>query len=161
ASSGLRRPRLRELFHPDYRRTTIVTTLLAACIYGTTFGATQHMPRIIPGLAQVSSLPRLQQEQVIGLVHTLSDLGSLLGRVSFASLAVAWLSGSKLLRALQLPALVVFPLLYVSAPHLDLWTLVCGVMLAGMLLNGQMSFLGNYLPQAYPVYLRGTGESFA
>jgi hypothetical protein len=25
----------------------------------------------------------------------------------------------------------------------------------------QMSFWGNYMPKAYPTYLRGTGESFA
>jgi hypothetical protein len=35
------------------------------------------------------------------------------------------------------------------------------VFLAGMLVVGQLSFWGNYLPRVYPLHLRGTGESFA
>jgi hypothetical protein len=33
--------------------------------------------------------------------------------------------------------------------------------LVGVLTVAQFSFWGNYLPVAYPVHLRGTGESFA
>ena len=36
-----------------------------------------------------------------------------------------------------------------------------GVFLAGILLVGQFSFWGNYIPRVFPVHLRGTGESFA
>ena len=36
-----------------------------------------------------------------------------------------------------------------------------GIFLAGFFTVAQFSFWGNYLPQAYPVHLRGTGESFA
>ena len=36
-----------------------------------------------------------------------------------------------------------------------------GIFLAGLLTVAQFSFWGNYLPRIYPVYLRGTGESFA
>ena len=32
---------------------------------------------------------------------------------------------------------------------------------AGILLVGQFSFWGNYIPRVFPMHLRGTGESFA
>jgi hypothetical protein len=32
---------------------------------------------------------------------------------------------------------------------------------AGVLVIGQMSFWGNYIPLVFPLHLRGTGESFA
>jgi hypothetical protein len=43
----------------------------------------------------------------------------------------------------------------------DLQWLYVGIFLAGFLTVGQFSFWGNYLPRAYPLHLRGTGESFA
>jgi MFS family permease len=47
----LRRPRFGELFSPELRRTTIVTTLLSACGYAAAFGALQLTPSIMtPGL---------------------------------------------------------------------------------------------------------------
>ena len=49
----LKRPSLRAIFDGDLRRTTIVTTIMFACSYGAAFGAIQHMPRIVPGLAEV------------------------------------------------------------------------------------------------------------
>ena len=36
-----------------------------------------------------------------------------------------------------------------------------GIFLAGVLVVGQFSFWGNYIPLVFPVHLRGTGESFA
>jgi hypothetical protein len=36
-----------------------------------------------------------------------------------------------------------------------------GIFLAGFFTVAQFSFWGNYLPRAFPVHLRGTGESFA
>jgi hypothetical protein len=33
--------------------------------------------------------------------------------------------------------------------------------MAGVLVVGQFSFWGNYIPLVFPVHLRGTGESFA
>jgi len=47
----LKRPRLGELFSPELRRTTIVTTLLSACGYAAAFGALQLGPSLmVPGL---------------------------------------------------------------------------------------------------------------
>jgi MFS family permease len=50
----LRRPSIGELFRPAFKRTTLVTTLLMACGYGAAFGAIQHVPRIVPGMPEVT-----------------------------------------------------------------------------------------------------------
>src|SRR6187551_818187 len=52
----LKRPSFAELFRPEFRRTTIVTTIMMACAYAAAFGAIQQVPRIVPGLAEVRTL---------------------------------------------------------------------------------------------------------
>jgi MFS family permease len=47
ASGALRRPSLRELFAPELRQTTIITTLIFAASYGLAFGAIQQLPQIL------------------------------------------------------------------------------------------------------------------
>jgi MFS family permease len=47
ASGKLRRPSLMELFSPQLRRATIVTTLVFAASYGLAFGAIQQLPQIL------------------------------------------------------------------------------------------------------------------
>ena len=51
----LKPPSIAELFTPELRRTTIVTTLMFACSYGAAFGAIQQMPQIMPGLPEVKA----------------------------------------------------------------------------------------------------------
>lgn len=51
----LKRPSIRELFAPDLRRTTIVTTAMFAMSYGAAFGAIQQMPQIAPGMPDVTA----------------------------------------------------------------------------------------------------------
>ncbi|MCZ7640582.1 MAG: MFS transporter [Verrucomicrobia bacterium] len=65
------------------------------------------------------------------------------------------------LRMLQVPGLVLMPLVFAYAALESLTLLYVGMFLAGMVTVGQFSFWGNYLPRVYPVHLRGTGESFA
>ena len=36
-----------------------------------------------------------------------------------------------------------------------------GIFLCGLLVVGQFSYFGEYLPRAFPLHLRGTGGSFA
>jgi hypothetical protein len=51
AAGTLKRPRFGELFSPELRKTTIVTTLLSACGYAAAFGALQLTPlQMAPGL---------------------------------------------------------------------------------------------------------------
>ena len=49
----LKRPSVAALFSPEFRRTTIVTTVMFAMSYGAAFGAIQQIPQIVPGLPEV------------------------------------------------------------------------------------------------------------
>lgn len=51
----LRRPRMAELFSPQLRRITIMTTLMVTCSFAAAFGAIQQMPQMIPGLPEVKA----------------------------------------------------------------------------------------------------------
>ena len=65
AAGTLKRPSFGELFQPQFARTTIVTTIMMACVYGAAFGAIQQMPRIVPGLPEVRGLARPAIEQTV------------------------------------------------------------------------------------------------
>src|SRR3954468_25043943 len=80
----LKRPSFAELFRPEFRRTTIVTTIMMACAYGAAFGAIQQMPRIVPGLAEVRTLAKPVIEQTVGKVSSYQEFGGLAGRVVLA-----------------------------------------------------------------------------
>lgn len=169
ADGTLQRPSLRAIFAPEYRRTTIVTTLLFACCYGAAYGALQHTPRIVPSLpevqAQVDGLAApaakaLQQEVAAG-INGFQEMGGLVGRFLLAVLAVYIVSRRQLLRIFLVPGLIIIPLVYVFPARNDLDLLKWGIFAAGLCTVAQFSFWGNYLPRVYPVHLRGTGESFA
>ncbi|HET9447468.1 MAG TPA: MFS transporter [Steroidobacteraceae bacterium] len=161
ASGALHRPAFRELFQPELRRITIVSSMMVASIYGMAFGVILHLPRIVPGLDGVRDLPRMQQEQSISLVHLVGDIGSVIGRFALAFLAITLLTRRQVWRAFLLPGMILFPALFAVAPYVDVTVLAAGALLAGIALNGQLNFIGNYLPLVYPARLRGTGESFA
>jgi MFS family permease len=64
----LKRPHFRELFSPELRQTTIVTTLVFAASYGIAFGAIQQLPQILGGPSghkQVLAVARAAQEKAI------------------------------------------------------------------------------------------------
>ena len=157
----LRRPSIASLFEPALRRTTIVTTIMFACSYGAAFGAIQHMPRIVPGLAEVQGLARPAVEQIVSTVQAWQEVGGLLGRMALAFLVVRIVSRRGLLRLFQVPGLAVMPLFFVMAPGHSVDFARWGIFLCGFLTVAQFSFWGNYLPRMYPTHLRGTGEAFA
>jgi MFS family permease len=107
-----------------------------------------------------------QREQTVGNVQLYQELGGLVGRFALAWLAVRIVSRRKLLWTFQVPGLVVLPVVFAVAAagalgEASLTALKPGIFVVGFLTVAQMSFFGNYLPRVYPVYLRGTGESFA
>jgi MFS family permease len=157
----LKRPSLSELFSPQFRTTTIVTTILFACGYGAAFGAIQSVPRIVPGLAEIASLPKPAQEQAVSSVQFWQETGGLVGRFLLAFLAIRIASRRNLLRLFQFPGLLVIPVVFFYAATHSAEMLKWGIFLAGLVTVAQFSFWGNYLPRVYPTYLRGTGESFA
>jgi MFS family permease len=169
AAGTLRRPSIAALFAPDLRRTTIVTTIMFACAYGAAFGAIQQVQQIVPGLPEVRQMTQGQPAPRAGLINQevaanvtkVQEVGGLLGRVALAYLAVVIISRRKLIRLFQIPGLIVMPLTFAIAGTTNLNWLYVGMFLAGFFTVGQFSFWGNYLPRVYPLYLRGTGESFA
>jgi MFS family permease len=61
----LKRPSLGELFSPQLRKTTIVTTLLSACGYAAAFGALQLTPlQMAPGLPAIEEVKKEAPEKV-------------------------------------------------------------------------------------------------
>jgi hypothetical protein len=157
----LARPSVLELFRPRLRRTTVVTTILFACAYGAAFGALQHTPRMVPGLPEVESLEPAEQQKAVSRVQAFQEVGGLTGRFALAFLAVRIASRRRLLRLFQVPALLVLPFVFLYPAVHDLRLLQWSIFVAGVLVVGQFSFWGNYLPRVYPLHLRGTGESFA
>jgi MFS family permease len=136
ASGALKRPSLGAIFSPEFRRTTIVTTLMFACAYGAAFGAIQHMPRIVPGVPEVkervkaavakatAAAPETERakvaKQVAGRtsqsiaasVTKVQELGGLYGRTIMAALAVALLAGGAIsFRSLLISGVIVACLL--------------------------------------------------
>jgi MFS family permease len=105
-------------------------------------------------------------DAAVAKVTLAQEIGGLFGRFVFAAVAVWIISRRALLRVFQIPALIFVPLLFwwisTQLGNADslLWIKV-GVFIAGFLTIAQFSFWGNYIPLAFPLHLRGTGESFA
>jgi MFS family permease len=165
----LKRPSIAALFSPEFRRTTIVTTVMFAMSYGAAFGALQQTPQMIPGLPEVreavQGLPagdaRAIEQRTAANVTKVQEIGGLVGRLLLAALVAVVVSRRRLIRMFQIPGLIVMPLVFAVAAVTSLPLLYVGIFFAGLLTVGQFSFWGNYLPRVYPVHLRGTGESFA
>jgi MFS family permease len=157
----LKRPNPAELFKPAFRRTTIVTMIMMACVFGAATGAIQQMPRIVPGLPELQGLPRPAQQQTVSLVQTFQEFGGMAGRFLLAFLAIRIVTRRGLLRFFQVPGMILLPLVFIFPATQNLEVLKWGIFLVAMTTIAQMSFWGNYLPRVYPTHLRGTGESFA
>jgi len=161
AEGTLKRPSFVELFRPAFRKTALITCLMMACSYAGSFGMLQHFARIIPGTPGVRILPVSAQEQRVGALQGVQEMGGLAGRFLMAFLAVHILSRRRLLRLFQLPALLVIPLVMFIPAVRDRDMSTAGIFALGLLTVAQFSYWGNYLPLVYPTYLRGTGEAFA
>jgi MFS family permease len=68
ASGQLKRPSIAELFSPELRRATVLTTLVFAASYGIAFGAIQQLPQILggpKGHAAIVSVSKLAQTNAV------------------------------------------------------------------------------------------------
>jgi hypothetical protein len=104
---------------------------------------------------------RLMEQAVASNVTKVQEVGGLVGRVIMAWLAVIIVRRQRLIRTFQIPGLIVMPVVFGVIATSSLSWLYVGIFVAALFTVGQLSFWGNYLPRVYPVYLRGTGESFA
>jgi len=215
AAGTLKRASIAQLFAPELRQTTIVTTLMFACSYGVAFGAIQQMPQIVGGIgvikAEIGGKAKAAKEKVISAAKEADpeklqaqanaaggaaagktrqekaaeytkaqEIGGLCGRFVLAFIVVWFASRRKLLRVFLIPGLIVMPLIFIAFAKgqettffstdisfipgfhgLHISLLGLAIFVAGFFTVAQFSFWGNYLPHAYPMHLRGTGESFA
>jgi len=105
-------------------------------------------------------------DQITATVSKWQEIGGLVGRLTFAALALWLVSRRAMLRVFLIPAMIFVPMLFWwLAGQLEtagnLQTIKWGIFVAGLLTVAQFSFWGNYIPLVFPVHLRGTGESFA
>jgi MFS family permease len=169
AAGTLKRPSIRELFSAKLRPITVVSTLMLAMAYGSTFGALQQVPQMLAGVPQIQEQTRnlpppdaaAINQRIAARMTLVGEVGGLLGRVLLALLIVRIASRRTLVRSFQIPGMVIYPLVFAVAATTNINWLYAGVFLAGLCSVGQFSFWGNYLPRVYPTHLRGTGESFA
>jgi MFS family permease len=130
----LRRPSLAALFTPELARTTLVTAVIVASCYGMAFGAIQHLPQIVPGLADVKAAAKARQdamaqeavargnpapdpkalaaagrsvtEEYAGKVQLWQEVGGMVGRLALAGVIVLIASKRLVLRLFHVPAML-------------------------------------------------------
>lgn len=187
AAGTLKRPSFGELFSPELRRTTLVTTILSACGYAAAFGALQVTPsQVILARSEIAE-PRAEAAKLEKTAQTDADraavkakrkeardaqesrktsiqfwqeIGGLFGRVALA-LLVGALATRLLLRIFLVPGIILFPLTYTQLPTGDFTLFATAIFFCGLLTVAQFSYLSEFLPKVFPVHLRGTGGSFA
>jgi MFS family permease len=119
-----------------------------------------------PAAAKKRQLAGNASDEAVAKVTLWQEIGGLVGRFLLAVLAVRIVSRRLLLRVFQIPALIFVPLFFwwisKNLGNTDslMWIKI-GIFAAGVLSISQFSFWGNYIPLAFPLHLRGTGESFA
>ena len=163
----LKRPSFAELFSPELRRTTLVTTLMFAMSYGAAFGAIQHIPRIVPvcqSKAQVQ-LPLPPQRRISrtrkGKSRAASrreqhrrrrerheGAGNWRPRRSLSSRRACHHHHQPALAAasFQIPGLILMPIVFGLLRGHESALLYVGIFLAAVTI-AQFSFWGNYLPR--------------
>jgi MFS family permease len=142
----------------------------------------ERMAEVSAGKAEAAAqVAAGRSRQVITANYTKSqELGGLFGRFALAIVVIYFASRRALLRLFLIPGLIIIPLAFwgfhrgdetvfwrgdlswlPGFHNISLSLLGVGIFLAGFFTTSVFSFWGNYLPHAFPVHLRGTGESFA
>ena len=84
-----------------------------------------------------------------------------MGRIILAVLVVTAIARRTLLRLFIIPAFAAFPIAYCHIYPVGGAVFDWSVFVCGLLVVGQFSYFGEYLPKIFPLHLRGTGGSFA
>jgi MFS family permease len=111
-------------------------------------------------VAKAAAPVRQAIEATRGNIQRWQELGGLTGRILLAALVV-YLPSRQLLRLFVVPGVVLFPVTYLVLYKGDYNTFAAAVFACGLLTVAQFSFISEFLPKVFPVYLRGTGSSFA
>jgi hypothetical protein len=112
-------------------------------------------------LRQIAVITKNEVQPHRERVQFMQELGGLAGRVLLAIGLVMIASKRTLLWLFQVPGLFIIPFVWwwVFPNQPDYFT--TGVFLAGLCIVAQFSYFGEFLPEAFPVQLRGTGGAFA
>jgi MFS family permease len=94
-------------------------------------------------------------------VQFMQELGGLAGRILLAVALVAIASKRLLLWLFQVPGLLIIPLVWFWVFQNYPQYFEIGVFLAGLTIVAQFSYFGEFLPEVFPLHLRGTGAAFA
>jgi MFS family permease len=100
-------------------------------------------------------------KEVGSKAQTFQETGGLIGRIVLALLVIVGVGRRTILRLLQVPGLLIFPLTYLLLYKQNAAVFSWGMACAGFVTTSQFSFLGEYMPKMFPLHLRGTGGSFA
>jgi MFS family permease len=95
-----------------------------------------------------------------GHIQLWQELGGLTGRILLAVLLL-FVPSRLLIQLFLVPGIVLLPVTYFRLVHADYHVFAVAVFFCGLLIVGQFSFLSEFLPRVFPLYLRGTGGSFA
>src|SRR5207248_690293 len=95
------------------------------------------------------------------VMQSYQETGGLIGRILLAILLVTAITHRALLRLFVVPGLVLLPVTYWVLYHQSGFAMQWGIFLCGLMVVGQFSYFGEYLPKVFPLHLRGTGGSFA
>jgi MFS family permease len=120
--------------------------------------------KILKGLGdnreKVEPLDRQVKERG-NTVQFKQEMGGLVGRIILAVLVVTAIARGTLLRLFIIPGLIVLPVAYFQIYHGGGAAFDWSIFVSGLLVVGQFSYFGEYLPKVFPLHLRGTGGSFA
>ena len=120
--------------------------------------------KILKGLGdnreKVEPLDKLVKERG-NTVQFRQEMGGLTGRIILAVLVVTAITRRRLLQLFIVPGLAALPLAYFHFYHVGGAAFDWSIFLCGLLVVGQFSYFGEYLPKVFPLHLRGTGGSFA
>lgn len=130
AAGTLKRPSFAELFSPQYRLTTIVTTIMFAASYGVAFGAIQQIPQIVPGIDEVKTeiahkiegkpekdaarIRAITVQSAAADYVKAQELGGLAGRFALALIIIQFASRRALLRVFVVPGMILMPLIFLG-----------------------------------------------
>ncbi len=95
-----------------------------------------------------------------GNIQRWQEIGGLTGRILLAMLLIL-VPSRILIRLFLIPGVVLFPVTYIYLVHADYVIFATAIFFCGLLTVAQFSFLSEFLPKVFPMYLRGTGGSFA
>ena len=120
--------------------------------------------KILKGLGdnreKVEPLDKIVKERG-NTVQFRQETGGLVGRIILAVLVVTAIARRTLLRLFIIPAFAAFPIAYCHIYPVGGAVFDWSVFVCGLLVVGQFSYFGEYLPKIFPLHLRGTGGSFA